>query len=372
MAHRDPHTGTKPYRVGNRWVVSIQLGGRRRKVYALTADAASAAARKLAHDFDELGQGLLSPGDTVAAWLDDWLRLYCGRLAPRTRESYADTVRLYIKPAIGARPLSKLTPEQVQAMLNDLRGVRGTLSDTSRHYVYVVLRIALGRAVKAGRLHRNVMLVVDPPGRSETQIGYLSRDEATALMAALDGHRHRALILVALTAGLREGEVLGLTWPAVDLETGTLEVRAQLERRTHLLVEPKRESRRRVGLPPVTLEALVEHRRRQRLERVGQRDWDPRDFVFTNPRGQAYQAGMAGRVLKALLAELGLPLRRFHALRHSYATLMLQGGADMVAVSKLLGHRSLATTSDMYAHVTPELMREQAATMGRILDRKAQ
>lgn len=375
MPRRSDHEGTRPRKVKGRdlYAVRVMLGGKLHQCYGKTAADATDKKNRLVRDWN-LGLEPLESKYTVGQWLDDWLRLYTGHLAPRTVESYSDTVRLYLKPALGNRQLAKLKADHIQAMLEAAVGPRGPLSPTTRRYVYAVLRISLGRAVKVGRLHRNVATLVSPPPKGPRAIPFLTGDESAALLAALatDRHKaHKALILVALTAGLREGEVLGLTWPAVSLAQGTLEVRGQLTRGTRLLAEPKRESRRRVDLPPETVAALTELQRRQKRQRIGVLDWDPRDFVFTNRHGQAYYAGMPGRVLMRVLAGIGLPERRLHSLRHTFVSLSLQEGVPLETVSKLAGHKSVATTADIYGHLTDRSRADAAERMGRALRRKA-
>lgn len=382
---RANHEGTRPVKLKGRdlYWVRVMLDGRRHDFYAPTGSEAAAKARAAVRDH-EAGLKPLDPRYTVGDWLRDWLRLYVGHLARRTRDSYTDTVRLYLAPrypkdhaeagqlmpGFGRIRLARLHQDDVSRLLAGLKGERREeLSPTTRRYVYSVLRIALGEAMRQERVHRNVATLVTPPMKAATVVSPLSGEAVDALMVALAKHKHRALIVTALTAGLREGELLGLVWSAVDLPGATLEVRGQLERGTHLITEPKRESRRRVDLPAQTVEALTEHRRLQRLTRVGKKDWDPRDFVFTTPEGQALTAGMPRRVLRAALGKLKLPLATTHALRHTFATMHLEAGTPLPVVSKLLGHRSVSTTSDIYGHLTPTMNRDAADAMGRRLRR---
>lgn len=370
MPRRANHEGTVPRKVKGRdlWRVRVMLDGKAYDRYGETPKVASEKVRRLIADH-AVGLRPLNPRYTVGEWLDDWLRVYTPDIATRTRQSYSDTVRLYLRPALGKRPLAKLHQDDIAGMLAIVTGKRGPLSATTRRYVYAVLRIALGEAVRQERVHRNVATLMDPPRKSGTVVAPLSPDTADALLGALAGHRHRALLIVALSAGLREGELLGLPWSAVDLERGSIEVRVQLERVSRMLVEPKRESRRRVDLPPEAVEALREHRARQRLQRVGKLDWDPRDFVFTTAAGQPLTPGLARRVLRQTLAGIDLPAATTHQLRHTYATTLLAEGADLFTVSRLLGHRDIGTTANTYGHLTDAQRRDAAERMGRAMRR---
>lgn len=382
---RANHEGTRPAKVAGRdlWRVQVMVAGTRRAVYGPSPEVARDAARRLVREL-ETGVRPARATYTVGDWLRDWLALYTGGLRPRTRQSYADTVRLYIDPAIGRIRLAKLHQDDVVRMLRDAKGPRRELSPTTRRYIYAVLRIALGEAVRQDRLARNVATLIDPPSRAPKPVAALGADTVAALNAALldwhprgtqpdppREHPHRAMILTALTAGLREGELLGLTWRAVDLDAASLEVRGQLDRGTGLVTAAKRDSQRRVDLPAVTVEALRAHRARQNRDKLGRKDWDPRGFVFTTPAGGPHTAGMPRRVLRSVLASLSLPTATTHQLRHTWVSMLLEAGTPLAVVSKLAGHKSVATTADVYGHLTDVQRRDAADRMAEQLRRKA-
>lgn len=265
-------------------------------------------------------------------------------------------------PAIGSVPLAKLEPADVSRMLARLTA-RGTLSPTTVRYCYAVLRIALGRALKSGRVLRNVCTLVDAPAKSTPEIRPLTADEARAFLEGVSGDRFRALYVAAIGTGLRQGELLALRWQDVDLEAGTLTVRHSLQRGTRALAEPKTErAKRTLALGPTITAALLEHRRRQRV--IG-----PAAFVFTGRDGAALDGANVTHALQAALARAGLPRQRFHDLRHAFATLMLEAGEELVVVSRALGHSNLATTADVYSHVTPAMQEHSATRMDGILTR---
>lgn len=379
VERRSNHEGTQPRKVKGRdlYRTQVMVDGRRHTFYGKTAAEAAEKRRRRVREL-EAGLKPADPRYTVKDWLRDWLALYCGELATRTVQSYTETVNLYLVPAIGHIRLAKLHQDDIARMLDAITGIRKQkngaprpLSSTSKRYVHTVLRIALGVAMEQDRILRNPAALVSPPPKRPREVVPLAGDTETALDLALVGHRHRALILTALTAGLREGELLGLTWASIDLEAAMLHVTAQLERGSRLLVPPKRGSRRSVDLPPQTVEALREHRTAQKRDRIGKLDWDPRDFVFTTPTGQAHVHGMPRRVLRSVLRRKNLPLATTHQLRHTYVADLLDEGVPLSTISGLVGHNSLATTMDQYGHLTPAMRREAAEAMGRRLRRKA-
>lgn len=334
--------------------------GRRHSVYAKTRREAQERLRRALSAVDN---GIRPVGGrlTVAAFLDDWLATSVHqRCRSTTAASYEDTVRRYIVPAIGHRPLAKLEPEEVGRMLAGLTA-RGTLSPTTVRYAYAVLRIALGRALKQGKVLRNVATLLDPPAKVRREPKPLSRAQLAVLLSGIRGDRLEALYVAACGTGLRQGELLGLRWQDVDLERGELAVRHTLQRGTRSLAEPKTErSRRTLRLPRQVTAALAEHRSRQAIVPLA-------GLIFTTARGTPLDSRNVTRYLQRHLARLGLPRQRFHDLRHAFATLMIESGEDLGTVSRILGHADFATTADVYAHLTPAMLDRAAERMDAIL-----
>ncbi len=329
------------------------------------------AQERLRHALLEADHGIrpIAGRTTVAQYLEEWLETSVAtRCRPRTLESYRDTVRRYIVPAIGRRPLAKLEPADVGRMIADLTA-RGTLSPTTVRYAYAVLRIALGRALKTGRVLRNVATLVDPPAKARREIRPLTAAQARAFLAETSGARMGALYGLAIATGMRQGELLALRWRDVDLERGWLSVRHTLRRSTRELAEPKTDrGRRTLRLGPASLALLRAHRVRQAEERLrAGRSWIDGDFVFTSRSGRPLDSVNVTHDFQAALERAGLPHQRFHDLRHACATLLIEDGEELGVVSRILGHADLATTADVYAHLTPAMLERSAARMDAIL-----
>ncbi|MGO9207206.1 MAG: site-specific integrase, partial [Candidatus Limnocylindrales bacterium] len=197
--------------------------------------------------------------------------------------------------------------------------------------------------------------------------------QAQVFLRAIRADRLEALYLVALGVGLRQGEILGLSWSDLDLEAGTLTVRHALQRvGGHLiLVEPKSAtSHRTVALPMLVLEALEAHQARQLVEQqaAGAR-WhaDPRDLVFRTTIGTPLDGITVTRRFQALLRSAGLPHQRFHDLHHACASLLLTQGVAPRVVMETLGHSQIGLTMNTYSHVVPALGRDAAARMDALL-----
>jgi integrase len=264
----------------------------------------------------------------------------------------------------------------VQALLRKL-GAKGLSRQTVAH-VRAVLRTALSQAQRWELVSRNVAALADAPHVPDRQVEALSPDDARAVLAAVEGTRLDALVTLVLYTGLRQGEALGLRWSDVDLDAHLLTVRMALQRvfpregASRLeLVEPKtRRSRRPVPFPPLVAEALRAQRARQAEDRLGA---GPRwvdslpGFVFTTHHGTPLDGRTVTVQFQAALARAGLPRRRFHELRHGYATLLLAAGTDLKVVSQILGHSTIALTANTYTGVLPALQREASDRLATLL-----
>lgn len=268
-------------------------------------------------------------------------------------------------PVIGRVKLDRLTGLQVERLMNAMAAA-GASPKTAAN-VRGLLRSALNQALRWHLIARNPVLDTEAPKREQHEIEPFTRAEAKRFLEVVSGDRLEALWVLSLGMGLRQGEALGLTWQDVDLETGTLYVREQLQRVDGVLrrVPLKTErSRRTLAMPARIATALQEHRDRQLAEG---RALLPSAYVFTTPEGGPLEARTVLRWFAALLERGGLRHVRFHDLRHSAATFLLAQGVPMRVVMEVLGHSQMSTTSDRYTHVALELQREAAARMDALL-----
>jgi integrase len=192
------------------------------------------------------------------------------------------------------------------------------------------------------------------------------------LLLAVRGTRYEALYLLAVTTGLREGELLGLKWSDLDWITRNLSIQRQLQRLSGqgmVFSEPKSASGRRViALGSATIEKLREHYKHQQLERLaaGER-WIENDLIFPTIIGTPNEGSNLIRSFKSLLRASNLPIIRFHDLRHTAATLMLQQGIHPKVVQERLGHSQISLTLDTYSHVLPNMQEEAAEKIDELI-----
>ena len=382
MTRRSPGTGSAArLRPDGRYEARVSIGHRKqRSFFGATARDAE---RKRDEFLRQMAGGVILAGErvTVERYLRDWLEVKRPPAVRRsTWERYRGIVEGHIVPAIGSIPLAKLTPAAVERMIATL-----DLSQRSRSHVRAVLRTALNRAVRHGDLARNAAELAEPPKVHDTEREPLAPDEIARLLDAATGHRDELLILLALTTGMRQGELLGLTWQAVDLDAGVLHVRHTLDGRSGQLVEPKtRRSRRTLAIPADVVALLQAHRVRQmewRLKAGAQwysgptspatsiagHDRPTAGLVFTTRWGRPIDGTNLTHRYQRLCAEHGIRRTSWHDLRHTAATLMAAAGIRPEEARDQLGHASIRTTLGIYSHALPDHRRRIADTMGDAL-----
>jgi integrase len=311
--------------------------------------------------------------ETVAEYLSRWLRDGLPEAKPRTVRGYRTIVELHIVPVLGPRALSELSPPDVQRFVND---VSATRSARTALHILACLRAALSCAVRWGVLRANPADHVRAPHVPHKEPVILSPEQTRTLLAQVRGDPLEALYVLAAMTGMRQAEILGLRWAAVNLTARTLSVEAALwwrpvtrakptdPAREPVLIEPKTErSRRTIHLPDRALVALKKHRKAQ----MGKRREVDAGLVFTQPGGTALEPSAVYRALRRHLAAAKLPLITFHALRHGTASMLLADGMPVGQVSELLGHANPTVTWNIYGHQLDKARRETADRMGTLL-----
>jgi integrase len=355
------------------WEGQLSLGdGTLKSVYGKTRQEVQQKLARMRHDL-ERGLPLADERQTVKRYLESWLETIEPTLGEGTWHRHGEYVALHIIPEVGAVKLAQLTPQRVQ-QLYAAKLAEG-LSPTTVHHLHETLHKALAAAVRLGLVARNVTELVDVPRMARHEMTPLSREETQRLLAAAaaEGDRLEALWVLAVSTGMRRGELLGLRWRDVDLEHATLHVRANLQRSRKtgewVWKEPKtRKSRRQIALSEQAVEALRAQRRRQHEERllVGPA-WEDHDLVFANAVGGPLDAAGVYHHFLRLCQRHKLPRVRVHDLRHTCATLLLSARVNPKVVSEMLGHSSVAVTLDIYSHCIPDMQSDAAAVMGQLL-----
>lgn len=351
--------GTVYQLADGRWRYQATIAGRRCGGYARTRKEAQTKLRGLHGDAD---RGLLPAPEkaTVAGLMARWLdNVVKHTRRPRTFQSYRDEARRHILPTLGAMKLQQLQTAHVQQLYGEL--LDGGLSPKSVRIVHGVLHCALEQALVWNLVPRNVAGAAQPPRVTRKEIHVFDPAQVKHLLTTAASGRWAALMALAVATGMRQGELLGLTWPDVELDAGLVRVRRQLGRDGALAETKTGKGRRVIDVPPSTVAALREHKRRQNEERLllGP-EWQDHGLVFCTHGGRPLHWRNVTREYKALLRRAGLPTLAFHALRHTAATLLLLQGEHSKVVQERLGHSTISMTLDTYSHLIPSMGRAAA------------
>ena len=369
MARRGNGEGSIYRRADGRWAATVTEADGGRKTYYGKTRAAVGQRLTGALKGEQDGTPSVNERKLVGAYLTEWLESAQPSLRPRTFARYEQYVRIHAMPALGRLKLARLAPAHL-AKLYAARLAAGSSPATVVH-LHRVMHRALKQAVRWGACIRNVAELVTPPRVPHHEMRSLAPDQARAFLAAAAGDHLEALYVLAVTTGMRQGELLGLRWRDLDLEAGSVRVQTSLQRTPHgfELAEPKTaRSRRQIMLGEAARAALRRRRLQQELDRRVAGDvWTNHEgLVFTNPLGEN-ALGVLRTSFPALFAQAGVQPVRFHDLRHSAASLLLSQGVHPKVVSEMLGHSTIAITLDLYSHVTPTMQREAAAVMDQVL-----
>ncbi|MCT9005429.1 tyrosine-type recombinase/integrase [Streptomyces rhizosphaerihabitans] len=378
-------------------------GTRTRKfVYGKTREE---VADKLTELQELTRQGIPAASSTMAFgdYLTYWLATVAPeRLKPATLNSYEGLSRLYIRPALGKKRLNRLSPTDVRRFLTEfkvaclccLRGADTQRPEDKRvccavgrcckrrpsartvQYIHAVLRSALQQAMREELIARNVARIVETPTVVSQEVRPLDAAEVRMLLKVAQPHRLHALWLLLVSTGLRRGEALALTWSDIDLATGTLRVRRNVQRIRRELIfgTPKtKRSVRTISLPQRCVRALSAHREQQDRERkVAGAKWkptpgQPAGLVFTTATGGVTDPRGLNRMLTILCRDARVRRVRVHDLRHTCASLLLAQGVDARTIMETLGHSTITMTLDTYAHVMGTTLRAASDRMDDVL-----
>lgn len=310
---------------------------------------------------------------TIGQWLDLWHKEYLGSVKQATVAHYGSHIETHLKPALGAVRLTELKPHQVQALYNRLlrspENPDGLSAKTIKN-LHGVLHLALKQAVMLGYLRSNPADACILPRTEKKEVAFLEEDGIKALLKAIEGHPFERIYRVDLFTGLRQGEILGLTWDCVDFDSGVLTINKQLQKEhkkggLYSLVSCKTDRVRRIQVAPFVLDILKQQRMKQNQDRLRagglwENEWN---LVFTNELGEHLCAPTVYNHFKRIVKEIGLPDVRFHDMRHTFAVLSLQNGDDIKTVQANVGHATASFTLDVYGHVSQKMQKDSADRM---------
>ena len=361
VTKRGQGEGSIWHRKDGRWVGAVSWGpgtdGRPRRKVVYGASKPEVHTKLLAL-LQEKEKGAPPPGErlTVESYLQGWLARKEHQVQGKTYRTYRGLLIGHVIPVIGKQELSKLKHEHIEKVHSTARSKN--LTDTSIHHLHTVLKCALTAAVREGRVGRNVAEQVKPPRSAPSREPALTREQARRLVRAANHDPLGCLYILALTTGMRQGELLALKWREIDLRRKVLSVVGSLERVPSeglRIKEPKSaHSRRQIQLTRQAIEALSRHHAAQEAARAkAQEWWRDQDLVFTGAQGQPLDGpGMLRRSFYPFLERTGLPRIQFRDLRSSAATLISLEGVNPKEVADLLGHSDTSITLERYTRIS--------------------
>ncbi|AOQ23856.1 putative prophage phiRv2 integrase [Moorella thermoacetica] len=373
----------------NKWRLNVQGGTDaegKRKVYRKTIEASSRreAEKKLAEFVAEVQKRqYIEPSKlTFAEFVGHWLKNYADEnLAPKTLHRYKEMLETRILPAMGHLKLEEIKPLHLLEFYQNLQedGIRadgkpGGLSARTILHHHRLIAAILQAAVDWEVIPSNPARKVKPPQVEKKEVNCYDADQVAAMLAALDKEpiKYKVIVVLALATGCRKGEIMGLEWRDVDFENNTIEIRRAsqyLPEKGAFTKKPKNEtSSRKIAVPASVMDLLKQHKAQQAEQRLKVGDlWRGSNRLFTTWDGRPMFPDTISNWFPKFLKRHNLPPLTFHGLRHTSATLLLAEGVPLKNVSKRLGHSSVTTTGDIYAHALRSVDREAAEKLDDLL-----
>jgi integrase len=290
---------------------------------------------------------------TLGKFLLDWLEdEHQHRIAHSTYKRYRALAIHHIDPIIGKIQIRKVLPTDITSVLSKMR--EQGQSPRSQQQARALLSVALGEAENKGYITLNPVKKVRIPVNKGREIEPLAIEEVKRLFETYEGTYMSARLHIALLAGLRQGEALGLRWQDIDFDSATLEVRNQVQKideRLQLTGLKTDRSKRFIALTGGSVESLKQHRQIiENMKLACGESWQENDLVFPHTDGTFHPAILDYNSWKRCLRLCGIRQRRLHDARHTAATLMYSQGVGIEVISRALGHSSSAITSKLYVH----------------------
>jgi integrase len=352
-----------------RWCAQLSLDAQRMSRTFDTQKEGLDWIRKTRGQIDD-GMNYANTKITLGEFLKGWLT---SNTATRQRSTWVKNEQIcrgYIIPNLGHVKIRDLRPEHIQGLYRSLLDQRiGTYTIIK---VHTVLHSALQQATLTGMISRNPASYAQLPREPANEMAILNESQVSQLLVAANGHRWEALYHLAIVTGMRQMEILGLKWTDLDWLRQTLKVERQLIRPDGNGVEfssPKtRYGKRSIALGGKTVDVLRAHLLYQQGEKTAAGEaWIETGLIFTNSLGGPIDPRNLLRNYKQLLRDAGLPAIRFHDLRHTAASLMLNAGIPVIVVSRRLGHAKASITLYVYGHLIPSMQSEAAELIDQMV-----
>jgi integrase len=305
-------------------------------------------------------------------WIDKWMEQKQNEIRMNTLEGYNLIIKTYLDPFF--RPLKltigNITPQHIQNYYNRKRKDNLSANTIQKHSV--IIRGALREALKKNLIPYNPTDRTTLPSKERFIGKAYTIEQANALLAIINNEPMKPAIILALLYGLRRSEILGLRWKDIDFKGNTITVRNTVVRYKTLIEHEKTKSKasnRTLFIIPETREYLLNLRLKQEANRLLMGDaYDDNGHVCVWDDGKMFKPDYISRHFILILTKNSLPRIRFHELRHTAGSLLLNKGLSAKQIQEYLGHEQISTTLDIYGHLSVEGKKEAANTIGGLLN----
>ena len=350
--------------------------GKRPKVYETVHGSRRVAERVLRERLGVVDSGsyVAKSSETVAEFMDKWLDTYAAtNTRLKTQQEYRGKVRCYIVPALGAIAVQNLRAPQIQSLYASM--LRRGLSARTVLHCHRILKEALGHGVMWGDLARNPAEKVTPPKVQQVPVKPWEAETFYKFFDFAKDSLFKHAYHFAVLTGLRRGELCGLKWSEVDLDSGELRAIRTLQRIDGMgLVEdqPKSErSRRTIALSQLAIDVL----RRVKVEQLERQlafgeAWRGEGYVFTALDGRPLAGDRLTKDFGRIVRRSGLPELTLHGLRHTFVALLIAGGVHPRVIADMVGHASSSFTMDVYGHLIKGVQQEAVDAIDRQMARE--
>lgn len=367
--------GTIRKRSNGIWEGRFSVDGEQKSIYGKTQ---SIVRKKMIDVISDIknDEYLSESNESLQGWLLFWQDTYLDDVKLSSADRYKSCIRNHIIPSLGKICIADLKPSVIQKFLNDCKSKK-KLSKKSVQNIRLVLSKALDKAVDDELIKKNPCLKTKIPAYNDPQkeMHPITSSEISKFLEAIHGNEFEDMFYISLFTGMRESELIGLSWDCIDFEKGTIHLYRQLKRarggdNRYAFSSLKNKQSRTFSVPKNVLDTLKKIKVRQAEQKLcAGTSWANKDnLVFTNEIGEHIHTKTLYRRFKKIVSAIGIPELRFHDLRHSYATLALENGVDPKTVSTNLGHATVAFTLDKYGHVSEAMMNDSAEKMQRFIE----
>lgn len=380
---------------GTRWYYSFEVpgeGGKRKRIERSGGNTKKEALEALNDAIYKYNNGYVEPKKmTFDDYINDWLENFVKENRKiTTYDRYCEIYKNNIKPHIGALLLKDLKAIHLEKLLQSekKKGLqtekKKELSNSTLQSIYGVINSSLNRAVRLQIVNDNICKFVERPKRDKFTANTLTIEEFNLLLSDLDKNIYgdyifKLALITTLELGLRRGELGGLEWGNIDFENNLIKIENNLiytNNSVELGTPKTEESERTIYISDELLQQLKKHKKVQSLNRIhygclyekntfNNKEFD---FVFTWEGGKYIHPNYYTLKFSRLIKRIGIEKKvRFHDLRHTNATLLLQQGIDFKVIQTRLGHSDINTTLNIYSHVTTDMQKSATEKLSNLL-----